>query len=168
MIALAEPGKALHPGKRGVALAVGIASLALPVAWAAHTLLGLRLEPGHWTGWAGGLFAWVWVLSLAPILEEVAMRPLLQAGLRHQFDRIDTEGLNSTVDWRGHLANLVTALAFALLHLPANGVLALWWVVPALAIGEVWRRSASCRLCVLLHAWFNASLAAVTTFSSLT
>ena len=150
-----------------MALAVGIASLAPPVAWTAHALLGLRLEPSQWTGWVNGLFAWVWVLSLAPMLEEVAMRPLLQAGLRLQFDRIDTAGLNSLMDWRGHLANLVTALAFALLHMPANGVLALWWVVPALAIGEVWRRSESCRLCVLLHAWFNASLAAVTTFSSL-
>ena len=170
----AEPDTALPLGKRGLALPRGLvlplclASVAPAVAWLAYILLGLRLQPNHWTGWSSGLFAWVWVLALAPVLEETALRPLLQTGLRYQFGRIEVnDRLHSSLDWRGHLANVATALAFVVLHLPANGALAVWWLAPAVAIGEVWRRSASWWLCVLLHAWFNASLLVVTAFSSL-
>ena len=139
---------------------MGIVCAAPAVAWAAHAGLGLQLHP-HPHAQTG----WVWVLVLAPVLEETAMRPLLQTGLRHQLERLRANPLGSTQDWRGHLANGGTALVFAALHMPANGVLALWWSVPALAIGEVWRRSSNGWACVLLHVWFNASLAAVTVLS---
>ena len=176
---LPDPDQAAPRGRPGLRLALSLACVAPAVAWAAHALLGLQLEPGRWTGWASGaaggvlawlwslVWPWVWVLALAPVLEELAMRPLLQTGLHHQLDRIHPAWPGHPPDWRGHLANAGTALVFALLHMPANGMLALWWLLPALAIGEVWRRSASWRLCALLHAWFNVSLVAVTLFFSL-
>ena len=178
MIALPEPHQSLParmPGRaQAVAVVVCLVGVAPAVAWAAHAVLGLRLQPVAWTGataWiqgaGAGFMAWAWVLALAPALEEFAMRPLLQTGLRHQLERIRTAGSGNSPDWLGHLANAGSALVFALLHLPANGVLALWWALPALAIGEVWRRSASWGLCTLLHAWFNTSLAVVTLLYSL-
>lgn len=146
--------------------ALSLAALAPAAAWAAYTLLELRLAPGADPGWmpgaTGGLVAWVWVLALAPMVEEAVMRPLFQTGLRQQLGRIQRQGWGTSNDWRGYAANAGTALVFAMLHVPANGVAALWWLLPAVAIGEVWRRSASWPLCVLLHAWFNANLAAVT------
>lgn len=150
----------------GLLPALSLAALAPAAAWAANALLELRLAPGVGPGWMpgaiGGLFAWVWVLALAPMVEEAVMRPLFQTGLRQQLGRIQRFGWGASIDWCGHAANAGTALMFALLHVPANGLAALWWLLPALAIGEVWRRSASWPQCVLLHAWFNASLAAVT------
>lgn len=154
----------------GPGLALGLAMAAPLVAWGAHGLLGLQLNPGlppvGAAGLPGGVLGWAWVLVLAPLLEEFVMRTLLQTGLQQQLDRIAAASLNTYLEWRGHAANAATALAFAALHMPENGVLALWWLVPALAIGEVWRRSASWPLCVLLHAWFNASLAAVTVLNA--
>lgn len=155
-------------------LALALAAMAPAVAWAAHVWLGLYLEPGRWQGWAnnaasglGMVWFWVWVLALAPALEEFALRPLLQTGLQHQLERIHSGGLSGWQDWHGHLANAGTALVFAALHMPVNGALALWWLIPAAAVGEVWRRSARWSLCALLHAWFNACLSAVTLLSSL-
>ena len=152
-------------GKPALLLALFLSSAAPVAAWAAYAGLGLHLAPGHWTGWTSWT-SWTWVLLLAPALEEFCLRPLLQAGVRHQLDRIRVDGLRSWfgwgADWRGHFANSAVALVFAALHAPANGLLAFWWLVPALAIGEVYRRSGSGWLCVLLHAWFNASLAGVT------
>ena len=154
-------------------LALALAAAAPAGAFAAHRWLGLSLKPGQWVGWGGGaaggsvVWFWVWVLGLAPVIEEFCMRFLLQTGLRHQLGRLHADGPANSLDWRGHLANAVVALVFAMLHLPANDMLALWWLVPALAVGEVWRRSSSWGLCALLHAWFNASLAAVTLLGSL-
>ena len=151
-------------------LALGLALLAPVVAWGAHALLGLRLAPGMQSGWGSGVvgtfLAWAWALALAPLVEESVMRPLLQTGLQQQLERLQIDQLTSAVDWRGHAANLGAALVFAALHLPGNGVLAIWWLVPALALGEVWRRCASLPQCALLHAWFNACLLTVSLYNT--
>ena len=173
MTAQSDREKTNGVGTPGLLFALALAIVAPATAWAIHAWLGLYLAPGRWTGWGAtlGVFGpWVWVLVAAPVLEELAMRPLLQNGLRHQLDRILRDGSvscltkwsGSGADWRGHLANVGAALVFAMLHLPANGLSALWWLVPAAAIGEVWRRSANWWLCAVLHAWFNACLAGVT------
>lgn len=174
MTALPEHNTTFLAGRPGLLLALALATIAPVVAWAAHAWLGLYLEPGRWRGWTnnaasglGMVWFWAWVLALAPVFEELAMRPLLQTGLQHQLERIHNDRLCGSRDWRGHLANAGTALVFAALHMPVNGALALWWLIPAAAIGEVWRRSARWSLCALLHAWFNACLAAATLVGSL-
>ena len=129
---------------------LGLISAAPLVAWTAHTVLGLELQLQTPS-------SWLWALALAPILEETAMRPLLQTGLYRQ--------LNGTEHWRSHAANVGTALVFSALHMPTHGFLALWWLLPALAIGEVWRRSSNWYWCTALHMWFNASLAATSAMS---
>lgn len=166
-VSMVQLEKMQPAGRRGQALglALGLASIAPAVAWAAHEILGLHLHPGQWSGWAGGFWAWAWVLLLAPVLEEWVMRALLQSGFRQQLGRcgrLHWGRWNHVLDWRGHLASGATALVFAALHMPANGFMALWWLLPALAIGEVWRRSAHWRQCALLHAWFNACLVLMT------
>jgi hypothetical protein len=92
-----------------------------------------------------------WILALAPLLEEAAFRPLLQRGV---FDTLAPHSAHA-----GHLANLVTAIAFAASHLPAQGIKAILWLVPAAVVGDIWRRSGRLWQCVMLHAWFNACLA---------
>ena len=155
--------------QRGQVLVLALAGIAPGVAWAAHEMLGLHLRPGLWTGWASGIWAWIWVLALAPALEELVMRPLLQSGFREQLGRlggIHWSRPERVGDWHGHLANGATALVFAALHLPANELLTVWWLVPALAIGEVWRRGGKWAMCALLHAWFNACLVLATVLGS--
>ena len=51
------------------------------------------------------------------------------------------------------------------MHFPLHGMQALWWLVPALALGELWRHNRKLWLCVTMHAWFNVWLAGVTTIS---
>ncbi len=137
----------------------GIALVAPAVAWAAHAGLGFGLHHE-------GLRGWLWALALAPLIEETAMRPLLQRGVHERLT------INSAVTgvaapgWRidpvaAHLANGLTALVFAALHAPAQGWAAAWWLVPALAVGQVWRLHRRLWLCVGLHAWFNLCLAGV-------
>ncbi|MBK6651914.1 MAG: CPBP family intramembrane metalloprotease [Betaproteobacteria bacterium] len=122
----------------------GVMAATLPVTWLASQAFGLTLR-------IDSLPQAAWVLALAPLLEEAAFRPLLQRGLH--------ETLEAWTKQAGHLANLLTALAFAASHLPAQGVMALLWLVPAAAVGEIWRRSGRLWQCVLLHAWCNACLA---------
>lgn len=117
---------------------------ALPLAWLASHAFGLTLR-------IDSLSKAVWVLALAPLLEEAAFRPLLQRGI--------SETLSARTPHAGHLANLLTAVAFAASHLPAQGIMALLWLIPAAALGEVWRRTGRLGHCVLLHSWFNACLA---------
>lgn len=126
------------------------------VAWAAHGWLGFRL---HHEGLAG----WLWALAMAPLIEEIAMRPLLQRGL-HERLQLSMPATGAVAWWRldppaAYLANGLTALVFAALHLPAQGWAAAWWLVPALAVGQVWRTYSKLWLCVGLHAWFNLCLA---------
>jgi membrane protease YdiL (CAAX protease family) len=113
------------------------------VAWLANHQLGISLRLDTWPQ---GL----WTLVLAPVLEETVFRPLLQRGVH--------ETLRPHARHAGHLANLATACAFAASHLPAQGERAVLWLIPALALGEVWRRSNHLSLCILVHMWFNSCL----------
>lgn len=123
-------------------LAFALALAAPAFAWAGQQFFGLQLVPL-------GLTRWAWVVVFGPMVEEAIFRLLLQAGI---YERL------RPVRLAGQLANVLTALAFALVHAPQHGIIAVCWVLPALAIGEVWRRGGSWWLCVLLHAWFNISL----------
>lgn len=124
-----------------------VAAVAPLGAWLAHGWLGLALRPDG--GWA-----LAWALALAPLIEEAVLRPLLQQGLH---GRLQAAGRPAAA-WPGHAANLACALAFAALHAPGRGWEALWWLVPAILVGETWRRMRSLAACVALHAWFNLCL----------
>jgi membrane protease YdiL (CAAX protease family) len=122
-------------------------------AWLAHAVFGLQVRTQTWP-------YWLWLLVAAPLVEETVFRPLLQQGL-HQ--RLLGAGLHigrvRQEPWAGHLANSITAIAFAAVHAPSHGWLAVLWLAPGLALGEIWRRGQSLWVCVALHSWFNLCLA---------
>jgi membrane protease YdiL (CAAX protease family) len=90
------------------------------------------------------------LLLLAPLLEEAAFRAGLQEALLARR-------------WPAHAANLLTALAFAALHVWVQGSWqAAWVVVPAVLIGAAYNRWRRVRWCVLLHAAMNAAWLAMT------
>lgn len=127
----------------------GALALVAPLgAWFAASVLGLRQAPP--TPWAA-----IWLLAVAPWLEEVIFRAWIQQGLAQRLEHRGVSG-------GAHLANILASVTFALCHLPLAGAAAFWWLVPSLALGEVWRRQARISTCVALHAWFNACLVAVT------
>ena len=127
------------------------------VAWVAHAFLGLAMMPPD-------VPTWVWAMVIAPLLEELAFRPLLQRGLQERLPAwLGTAPARQALRTNaGHLANALVALAFMAAHAPQQHWNALWWILPSLAIGEVWRQRQKLWPCVLMHAWFNASLAAAT------
>ena len=84
-------------------------------------------------------------LVLAPGLEEWVFR--------YHFQEELTTWLG-----RPHLAHLLTALIFMALHWQAQGALLLLWLIPGLALGEIWRRHRSLALNFAVHAWFNLCL----------
>ena len=51
------------------------------------------------------------------------------------------------------------------MKLQLHGMQALWWLVPALTLDELWRHTRKFWLCVTMHAWFNVSLAGIATIS---
>lgn len=137
----------------------GFVIVAPGVAWAAHAGLGFRLQHE-------GLTGWLWALALAPLIEEIAMRPLLQRGLHERLKVFSPVTGAVSPRWRldptaAYLANGLTALVFAALHMPVQGWAALWWLVPALALGQTWCLHGQLWRCVGLHAWFNLCLAMV-------
>ena len=125
------------------------------VAWVAHALLGLSMVPTD-------LPSWIWMLGAAPLLEELAFRPLLQRGIQERLPSwLASKGAMKTRSFpTDHLASLIVGLVFVAAHAPQQGWSAVWWIVPSLAIGETWRRRQKLWPCVLMHAWFNASLIA--------
>lgn len=98
----------------------------------------------------GGWLLW-WALAGSPLLEEVvyraAVQPALVARLSARFPA-----------HAGHWANVLTALLFVAVHSPAHGVWAVCWMVPGCVLGELFRQTQRVWPCVLMHAWFNASL----------
>lgn len=118
--------------------AVGTGLVAPLVAWLAHRVAGLGLELG------GARDVLVFLLA-APLLEEWVFRQGLQQALSRRWG------------WT-HRANLVASAAFVALHAPTAGLWAVLWIVPSLALGEVWRRHRRLGLNVAMHAWFNACL----------
>lgn len=84
------------------------------------------------------------LLIVAPLIEEAVFR----AGVQEALLRQRSKGLT---------ANLLTALAFGLVHALVRGDLtALAVAVPALLIGAAYNRWRQLRLCVALHAAMNA------------
>jgi membrane protease YdiL (CAAX protease family) len=101
------------------------------------------------------------LLFAAPLAEEAFFRAGLQEWLlRHRFS-----------PWG---ANLLTAVSFTLAHCIARGTepVTLAVLVPALALGWIYGRSRSLRLCIALHMlmnviWISASGWALPLFRSL-
>lgn len=126
----------------------GLLLIAPVVAWLGRYFMGLQLLTPSWDAAA-------WAFALAPLLEEYVFRSLLQCGLQQRLP----------ATWRaGHLANLLTAGVFVAAHYPAHGWRAAAWLVPALALGELWRRTGKLWPSVLMHSWFNLSLAGMGRF----
>jgi membrane protease YdiL (CAAX protease family) len=166
--ALVQPLRAMgregaHPTRQLVFLAV-VWAAALAVAWVAQHWLGIGLRPA-------GAGAWLWVLLGAPVLEESVFRLLVQSSLHDGLQRWcpplrsrfwpRSAAVRAAVrGWTAeHGATVLTMLAFAAAHAPAQGWRCLWWLVPGWALAEVWRRGGSLAACVATHAWFNLSLA---------
>jgi len=97
----------------------------------------LPVHAVHWIKW----------LLVAPVIEELFFRGVVQAGLRTRGGFWGRPGI----------AIAVTAVCFGLAHLgfatPTHSALV---ILPALAIGWVYEKSRSLSLCIGLHSAFNA------------
>ncbi len=94
--------------------------------------------------------AWVALLVIAPVLEEVVFR----AGLQEQLLR----RLQVQHAAAAFAANALTALAFAAAHLAVHAsALAALTAVPALLIGDVYQQHRRLAPCIALHALFNTA-----------
>lgn len=127
-------------------LAVALASpwVALCVTHSA----GWLLRPAH-VGEA------LWVLVGSPCLEEVIYRAGVQRPVWTYFEtrppHLGSMGPARAAAW-------VATATFVVVHAPAHGWMALAWAVPAFALSELYRQTRTVWPCVVLHAWFNASL----------
>ena len=118
-------------GASGAALAV----VALLVAAVALTSVQAGAAPARV----------LWLLLLAPLLEEACFR----AGLHEALLRWRWQPLN---------ANLAVALAFAAAHVAVRAdAAALAVALPALLLGWLYQQRRSLRACVALHAAMNAA-----------
>lgn len=94
---------------------------------------------------------------LAPWIEELVMRTLLQRGLLELAMRRGASPARAA--W---LAASAAALAFALVHLPDWSLAGLRgcapWLVPGAALAAAWCWRRRTLDCVLLHAFFNVAL----------
>lgn len=119
-------------------------------AYAAHHWLGLGLVLTSKT-------AWLWAIMGAPLVEEVVFRYLLQDKLTKIL--LTQPKWGSTPTGVSHAANVLSSFAFAFAH-PIEHALwfQLWWLLPSLVLGELWRRYQSLWVCVATHAWFNLCL----------
>ncbi len=129
----------------------GVLLLVVPASWAAHHGLDIRLMPA-------GAFGWVWALILSPALEETVYRRLLQDAVALRL----TSRMPPDAPAAAYLPNLVAGFGFVIVHSATHGVFALWWLIPALVIGETYRRWQSLPAAILLHSWMNLCLAAWT------
>jgi membrane protease YdiL (CAAX protease family) len=139
----------------GIALVLGLLGAALGQRFVG---LSLPLPPPYWQA--------VWPLLLAPALEELVFRVGLQGGLQAAFQSAFQAALqasgqtqlkdgtekstvvNGISPSRQYLytelaANTVASMCFAACHAPAQGWVALWWLLPSLVLGELWRRHRS-------------------------
>lgn len=117
-----------------------------PVAWLWLTLAGATAPP------LAGTVAVLLFLVIYPLLEELVFRGLLQGRLLETAAGGRRLGPLS-------VANLLTALLFALAHWPRGGaLLAAGVVLPALVFGFFRERHQSLYGPMLLHGWYNASV----------
>jgi membrane protease YdiL (CAAX protease family) len=108
-----------------------------PAAWQASGVLGLVAAQ------ALGQPQAVALLVIAPLAEEIVFRLGLQEALLRR-------GLAPLA------ANVLTAVAFALAHLPAHSwVWSMLTFAPALALGALYARKRQLAPCVVLHAAMN-------------
>jgi membrane protease YdiL (CAAX protease family) len=121
-------------------------ALAMPVAWLG---LNLGLQPVR----LASLQQALWMLVCAPVIEEFVFRSILQRNLSDLLSQRVGEVAAPV------LAVLASAIAFAICHGYRVGPLwALLWIVPGLALAEVWRRLRSVWICIFIHAYFNAAI----------
>lgn len=96
-------------------------------------------------------------LVLAPLLEELAMRPLLQRGLADSLRRRVLRPQQAELG-----AAVIATLVFALVHLRGWSMAGVRdcvpWLVPGAALAATWCWRHRALDCVLLHAFFNAAL----------
>lgn len=91
----------------------------------------------------------LWLVLVAPVLEEIVFRAGLQEELLRNARLRAAAGAFS--------ANVFTAAAFAAVHLALQpGLLAGLTVLPALLIGALYQRQRRLAPCIALHAFFNA------------
>lgn len=88
------------------------------------------------------------MIIISPIIEEIIFRKLLQQEI-HELIKIKTT-FKSTV-----IPNLVSSIIFTTAHSPTWGNNAIWWIIPSLVLGELWRRHKNIKLCIFIHSWFN-------------
>ena len=119
---------------------------AAPASAAATALAALALAGGAAFATAAAT-PWPLVVALiiAPVLEEMVFRAGLHDGLLH----------DGAAPW---LANLLTALAFAVAHMLLLGASAqtALVVLPALLIGAAYNHWRRLRVCIALHMSMNA------------
>jgi hypothetical protein len=131
----------------GTALAwLGVVLVSPALAWAVAHGLG-------WTLCPTGTWAVFWAMAGSPLLEEAVYRTALQQPLALRLASGHLEERPA-----GHVANALAALGFVAVHAAAHGWAAWAWALPALVLGELYRQSGRVWRCVVLHAWFNASL----------
>lgn len=96
-------------------------------------------------------------LVIAPLVEELVMRTLLQRNLAEAWLRRGAPPGRAAA-----MAAAVATVVFALVHLPAwslGGLLACApWLLPGAALAATWCWRQRTLDCVLLHAFFNAAL----------
>jgi membrane protease YdiL (CAAX protease family) len=99
--------------------------------------------------WAMAPTDTLWLVLVAPVLEEIVFRAGLQEELLRNARLRAAAGAFS--------ANVFTAMAFAAVHLALQpGFLAGLTVLPALLIGALYQRQRRLAPCIALHAFFNA------------
>jgi membrane protease YdiL (CAAX protease family) len=129
----------------------------------AHLLLALLAAVPVWLAlavWAGpqmrvplGLWAWVSLVAVQPLLEELVFRGILQGQALALLSRQGQPRRLGPVT----LANLLVTVAFVALHLRAQPLAwALAVAVPSLVLGHLRERFASVWPAVGVHAFYNA------------
>jgi membrane protease YdiL (CAAX protease family) len=111
--------------------------------------LALALGAGGRLRAADTLAAWMSLVVVQPLVEEIAMRGVLQGRL------LERAGAHRVGPFS--VANLATSACFVALHLPAQPVAwALSTAVPSLLLGHLRERLGSVWPAVALHALYNA------------
>ena len=126
-----------------------LAVLAAPRSTNAHRATAGLVAVTLAGAWAMAPTDALWLVLVAPVLEETVFRAGLQEELLRNARLRAAAGAFS--------ANVFAALAFAAAHLALQpGLLAGLTVLPALFIGAVYQRQRRLAPCIALHAFFNA------------
>lgn len=110
------------------------------VAAVAHEHLGLAIQ-------TQGIWGWLAILLLYPLVEEVLLRPFVQEAMAAKFGARHAVAMGT--------------LLFAALHIGRVGAWAFLWILPGLLLATLWANHRSLPLNIFAHAYLNAVLAAV-------